>query len=302
MTMDWDLLRLFLAVARAGSLSAAARRLEVSQPTLSRRMAELEAVLGATLFIRTRDGYRPTEIGDRLLEQAETVERTVNMVRGGALGGQGPLCGTVQVAAGEWASRFLARNLHRIVGDHPGIRIELLTSLAYVSLSRQEADIAVRNRLPDAKELIQQKVGATAYAVYGHRDYVAADGIDSANCFERGRWVSFDESHEHLRSARWVQERIGNRPLSVRCDSSRAILDALQGRAGLALLPCFVGDGEADMVRVTDVAYRSDLFLVAHPDSRGLPHVDAVWRGLVALYRAERGELGCDTLVAAEPA
>ena len=287
--MDWDLLRLFLAVARAGSLSAAARRLALSQPTLGRRMAELEKALGITLFVKTRDGYRLTEQGTRLLAHAEATERSVAALR--LTDGEGPVSGTVRVAAGEWASHFLGLHLRRVLGAHPCIRVELLTSLSYISLTRQEADIAVRNQLPEAKELVQQKVGATAFAVYAHRDYLEEDGVDAENCFARGRWVSFDAGNEHLRTARWVRGRIGGRALAVRCTSSRAILDAILGRAGLGLLPRFVGDAAPGLVRVIDLAFLSDLYLVAHPDARKMPHVDAVWRGVSALYREERPRL-----------
>jgi len=155
MDISWEDARLFLAVAEAGTLSAAARQLGVGQPTVSRRLAELEAELGEPLFTRSTDGVRPTAFGQTLLEPAQRMaEWAAELSRVADKRGE-PLEGAVTITAPPGvASDFLVPFAAWLRSAHEGLRLDVRSSVRYLDLARREADLALRLQRPDAKDLV----------------------------------------------------------------------------------------------------------------------------------------------------
>ena len=298
MTPNWDDLRLFAAIAAEGSLSAAGRRLKLSQPTMGRRLQALEERMGAKLlerlgggpggnYVLTPKGAELLPLVERMVEAGEAVERARPDFAEDATG-------TVRVASGPLTIRFIARRLPELLDALPGIEIELCSSYSLINLSRREADIALRNRRPEEGRLAMRALPQPSYAVFGAKTYIARHQMAAtAARYEECRWIGFDDTRGHSESLLWLTAKIGRAP-HVRCSNASAILDALIAGAGLAVLPCFLGAEEPALVQLTapiDDLDREGLWLVLHEDMRDRPRVRLVADRIAALFQRHRHQL-----------
>jgi len=174
MEPDWDDLKVFLAVARGESLSAAAKALKRDPATIGRRVARLEEALGAALFVRTPAGYGLTEAGGRLQTHAETVEQAVAQGAEALRGSPGQLTGQVRIGAPDGAATYLLpRVCAAIRAEHPGLDLQIVALPGPVNLSRREADFAVTVTPPTAGRLTVQKITDYRLHLAAHGDYLA---------------------------------------------------------------------------------------------------------------------------------
>jgi len=199
--LDWTLVRSYLAVIDAGSVSAAARATSGHQPTLSRHLAELEAQLGVSLFERTGRGVRPTAVGLAVLPAARQMQEAAEALARSVARGREATRGTVRITASQVVATWL---LPPLVAEfqraEPDIAIELVASNAVQNLLRREADIAVRMLRPDQGSLIARKVGEVGVGAYAHVDYLAAHGMPRAPAdLARHRLVGYDKDDTILR-------------------------------------------------------------------------------------------------------
>lgn len=294
--MQWNDVRTFLAVAESGSLSAAARRLKLSQPTVGRRIQAIERSLGMSLFDRRPDGLALTAAGAELLPVAADMARAADTIERQRPALEGSLAGVVRIAAGGWMSRFLSGHALELTAGLPGLEIEVFNAYQFANLARREADLALRNRRPEDGKLAVRRLPHPLYAVYGHRRYVQDNPKARTEArFRACRWVGFDETNAHLPTARWLSARLRQTP-ALRCTQAVNILDGIKGRVGLGVIPCFVGDQEADLVRVSAPLAddRSQLWLVIHEDLRQAPRVRAVVDRVVDLFDRHRRLLAPD--------
>src|SRR5271156_957688 len=204
-SMDWDDVRVFLAVARHGSLRAAGRALGLSQPTVGRRLAAFEATFGGpTLFDRPPEGLRLNAAGDALISVAEELESAALALERRRAAASPALSGTVRVSVGEWGGGFLARHLDQSgeTGLPPTLTLALVESWETANLARRDADLALRHGIPEGGNLYVSKVGVIACAVYRR--------TGGADCHPlRGAaWVTYPEEQTHILSARWVAEQM----------------------------------------------------------------------------------------------
>ena len=173
----WHLWRAFLAASRGGSLSAAARSLGLTQPTLGRQIAALEGLLGLPLFTRSPDGLRPTERALSLLPHAEAMAAAAASLLRAASGPEDALQGRIRLAASEaMGGLVLPSMLARFRNAHPGIDIELSLSDRNEDILRHDADLAVRNTIPTQAALISLRVGEVPVRLFAHEDYVRRHG------------------------------------------------------------------------------------------------------------------------------
>ena len=294
MTMNWDDMRVFLAVARDGSLSAAARHLKVTQPTVGRRLGQLESDLGTRLFDRLPDGFVPTQAGDELLPIAEDKEKAAHALQRRQATLADTVSGTVRLSVFEVPAQFVTMHLPAIRANLPEIEIELSVNHMNANLSRREADLVLQVCLPDTPGLIARKLGELSYAVYGSRAYVAATPAARGNKrYQDCEWVAFDDDHVYFDGQTWLREKLAGRAPAIRMNNGHAIHDAVRNGAGLGVLPCFAGDSDPDLVRLTAPiqGVESDLNLVVHRDLKRVPSVRAVMDELVRLFKQEAPRL-----------
>ena len=294
MTMNWDDMRVFLAVARDGSLSAAARHLKVTQPTVGRRLGQLESDLGTRLFDRLPDGFVPTQAGDELLPIAEDKEKAAHALQRRQATLADTVSGTVRLSVFEVPAQFVTMHLPAIRANLPEIEIELSVNHMNANLSRREADLVLQVCLPDTPGLIARKLGELSYAVYGSRAYVAATpAARGIKRYQDCEWVAFDDDHVYFDGQTWLREKLAGRAPAIRMNNGHAIHDAVRNGAGLGVLPCFAGDSDPDLVRLTAPiqGVESDLNLVVHRDLKRVPSVRAVMDELVRLFKQEAPRL-----------
>ena len=279
---EWDDIRHFLAVARSGSTLAAARALKVSQTTTARRVAALEARLGAALFERRQAGYALTEAGTALLPQAEAVAAAAGAfdLAAGALAREAS--GTVRLSAGTLLAITilppLLRDLHEA---HPGVRIELDTRDDLADLATGEADVALRvaSRLEGAG-LVGRKVANDPWAVYCSRSYADAHGRPTRRADLHGHaFVGGGEPKVWDMYRAWLVDNGLEQAVTMQLGSSAGLLSAVRAGTGLAALPCLVADREADLIRClppSPSTHTRGVWLLTHERVRHAPRVRAV--------------------------
>lgn len=285
--LDWDDLRVLGAVVAAGSLSKAADELELAQPTVGRRLDRLEEALGVPVVRRTSQGCSPTEAGKTLLPLVRRMEAAAGEVSQFARLVSHQLSGTVRVAVSELTAHLLLPHLADILSEAPGLRLELVAGLGFVSLERGEADLAFRSRPPEGDAWVVQALETVRFAIYGAETYVAQhpEALDPEQRWQACRWITFSES-QGSRSSQFVRERL-SRPADLMFSSSLLILESVRRGLGLGVFPTQVGDREPGLVRVSEAleGIGFPAYLVMHPSARREPRVRWVARRLTEVLR-----------------
>jgi len=260
--MNWDDLRLFLAVARTGSISGAARQLGVQHSTVSRRMRQFEEKLGARLIERKKTGYELTPAGEEIKASAQRIEREVLGVDGAFLGKDTSLVGSLRVTAiNNMATSVFMPMFARFSKQHPRVDLHVMVSNTDASLSQREADVAIRltNSPPDT--LIGKRILTVASTAYGSREYLAQTR-------QQGRepqWLGVECCEFHKT---WTRQCCGDQPHHFISDDTLLTLAAIKEGLGISILPCFMADTDPELERVCepDPAYDLGLWVLLHPD------------------------------------
>ncbi|MFD1627270.1 LysR family transcriptional regulator [Azospirillum griseum] len=278
--MDWDDLRVFLEVARGGSLSAAARTLRLSHATVGRRLAALEAGLGRTLMERRPDGHRLTDDGEAVRALAEAMDERAQAIlrREGAGGG---LSGTVRVTMTQaMADRFLVPRLGSLRAAHPDLDLEIITDNRTLSLARREADLAIRLARPRQGELIGRRLATLGYGLYTIPG--APDTL-----------IGYDETLADLPEAQWLAQHGGGRRMGFRANSVLGQLAATLAGFGIAFLPCLLAAGEPGLIRLPlpGPPLTREAWLLVHRDRKDVPRVRAVLDHIATVFARDRALL-----------
>lgn len=289
-TLNWDDMRVFLAVVRKRTLSAAARSLKVTQPTVGRRLRALEESLGARLFDRLPDGFAPTAAGEELIPLAEEMERTAEALQRRQASLADQVSGTVRLSVTELTAQFLAGRMTYLRERLPDIEFEIAESHLYANLSKREADLVLRECMPDQPGLIVRKLGEFRYAVYGSANYVRTHPqVNTESRYANCDWVAFDEDHAYFTQQKWLARKLGKHKAAIRVNNGSLLHAVLRNDAGLGVLPCFIGDRDPTLIRVTPplTEITSTKHIIVHPDLRRVPSVRAVMDELVDLFKRE---------------
>jgi DNA-binding transcriptional LysR family regulator len=276
--VDWNDLKYFLEVARGGSLTHAAGVLRVSQSTVGRRIAELEARLSTRLFARHQTGYHLTDEGRELLGRAEAVEDNMLAFERGASGLSPGVSGMVRLATSDnLASDLVIPALPRFVARHPQLRLEIVTTTAAVELGRRDADLALRLVRPSHGNLKARRLGAMSYGVYGHRDYLARHPAPDGDPLAGRAMITWDEAHAHLPAAQWLAKRAPDAHVVLAVSTLRAQIAAARAGLGLAIIPDFlVTDPALERVLAPGDVFSDGVWLVMHADLAASSRVRAV--------------------------
>jgi len=291
--LDWNDVQFFLAIARAATLAGAARALKVEHTTVGRRLVAMESALGAKLFLRTPDGFRPTRMAEEILPVAEQAEAALMQIERIALADDERAEGTVRVTTSESFAGLLGRWLAELRAKHPRITVDLLTGNARLDLSRREADLAVRFAATTEGTLVCRRVATVGWAVYASRSYVEARGPLPASGEMRGHDViGFGESLAQVPGALWIKKYARGANMVMQSGSLPAAVTAALANLGVAVLPCYLANPEPSLVRLTpDVVGTRDAFLVVHPDLARVARVRVVLNFLVERFAANQALL-----------
>lgn len=245
--MEWSDLRVFLAIAREGTLGAAARTLKLTQPTMGRRLRALEAALGHELFQRTSDGLVLTDEGSTLLGHAERMEEEALAIERRLAGQAQQLEGTLRLTASDWfGTHVLTPVLAEFSTRHPQVAVELLTDARFLSLSRREADVAFRIRPFDEGDVVSRKLLHVRYGAYlrqGLAHPSAGDGGGSA-------LLALDSAFSGSPDDSWLQSMLPAARTVFRSNSRDVQARMCAAGVGIAVLPIPLGDRTAGIERV----------------------------------------------------
>ncbi len=289
-SIAWDDMRTVLAIAQAGSLSGAARELGVSHATVFRRLGAIEQRLGVKLFDRGRDGYAPTSAGEDVAEAAGRIEAEVVGVERRVAGRDLLPSGTLRVTTTDTLLNGL---LSPIFADfrrsYPEISLEIAVSNVLLSLSRREADLAVRPTQSPPENLVGRRVGSIAQAVYGASAVFARDGETPA--LEAVDWIGPDETLWYRQLDAWMKEQGHDAQCHYRVDSLQGMLAGVRDGIGVAVLPCYLADGDARLVRLSDTLpeLANDLWLLTHPDLRRVERIRTFMEFVATAVRERAG-------------
>jgi DNA-binding transcriptional LysR family regulator len=278
--MDWDDFRHFLAVARSGSLTAAARELKSSPATVGRRVTALEKKLGARLFDRRQNGYSLTEGGELVRAKAQDMEDAIAAAEREALGRDLRATGKVRVTASDdIAAHVIGPSMGQFRRLYPGILLEIVARIDVVNLSRREADIALRGVRPTTGDVVVRPAGVWPYGLYASRDYCEAHGLGSGR-FDLARLsiITWTEPYAHLRGGPWFAKHARGAAIALRSDSARVHFAACKSSAGVAILPSRIADIDSELVCLlpSEQVLSLELLLVVHRDLARTARIRAV--------------------------
>ena len=267
MGISWDDHRFFLAIARAGTLTAAAAALSVSQPTVSRRLEAIERKLGARLFQRTRKGYELTEGGAELFETVARVEEELAEADRSVFGRDQSIAGVLRFTSTEtFLNGYLGRHVWEFLQENSAVEIQLICTDTTLSLGRSEADLAIRFTEKPPETLVGQRLGKVAYAIYA----AAGPTGDRFSCMERARWEWIGMHTESFNRTIFGTFSPSSKP-KHRVDSVSAMCGMVRAGLGVSILPCYTADPDPELRRIDPnplIDSRFDMWVLYHPNAR----------------------------------
>lgn len=275
--MEWSDVRLFLAIAREGTLGAAARRLGLTQPTMGRRLRALEASIGQTLFQRTADGFVLTDEGAVALGHAERMEEEAIALQRELTGQDRRLTGMLRLSSSDWfGTHVLAPVLTEFARCHPNVLVELITDSRLLDLSRREADLVFRIHPFTEPEVISRRLMHVSYGLY------APAGVDAGAV----RWgdggglglITMDEAFSGMPDVAWLRRGLPNARIVLRSNNREVQAALCAGGGGLAVLPRPLGDRVAGLRRIDtpEPPPGRDTWVGYHRDLRRLTRLRAL--------------------------
>lgn len=276
--LNWNDIRILLALERCATLVEAAALLGVDPTTVARRLAAAEDALGARLFVRAHGRFRPTASGEAVLERARAVEEAAMALENVLGAGSTAVGGVVRLASVEaLIAWFLVPRLGVLRQRHPDLTLELVGGPRNVSFARGEADLAVRLGRVASDEVVVRRLGELGYGVFGHRALVARFAGD-AERLRTAPWLGYDDSLADTPEARWLAGRLDDARPVLRFTTLHPLISALRAGLGMGLVPiCMAGD-LPELVRVDGPAptLSRELWLALHPNLRQTARVRAV--------------------------
>ncbi len=292
--LPWDDLQSFLAIARHGTLSAAARALGVTQTTMGRRLTAMEGRAGARLLSRTPGGFVLTPAGEAVMGNVERIEAEALAVERRINGRDIRLEGVVRVTSVEiLAVDVLTTAFAALQRDHPGIVLDVAADARSLSLARREADIAVRLARLTQQDLAVRRLGTLGFGVYASAAYLDRHGMPDLAAGAPGHGVILNIAEAmHLPEMGWFAGMTQQARLAMRHNSRYGQRAAAEAGMGLVALSRFMGDA-APLVRIAtpEPCPAREIFLAVHQDIRHTPRIRAVTEVIAATLKAEAARL-----------
>src|SRR6516164_549891 len=284
---QWDDVRFFLAAAREGSLSGAARVLGVGHVTVGRRLAFLEKRLGVKLLNRTPDGYAVTSAGQAILRQSAAMEAAALDLERAAAGRDLLAAGSVRITTTEaLAYRIIVPAIASLRKSHPDLYVVVLAGVRSLDVARREADLAVRFARPTASEVVLRSLGKVGFSLYASRHYIAEHGTPERGKGLGGHQLITFTGAPAATSPFFLGESLENASTAMQCDNPLIQMQAAREGIGIAELACFLGD-QSELLRVwpSEPPLLRPVWLLVHQDLRSSTRVKLVSAAIVDAFR-----------------
>jgi len=283
--MNWDDLRYVLSIARSGTLTEAAKRLEVNQTTVSRRLESIEKSLGVRIFKKTPTGIVLTANGNELLPDAEQIELLINNVQRNILGKDLKLSGplritTIDVSAIYDNSLFISFNK-----CYPDVMLEISNSYTPQNLTKREADIAIRWTNHPPEHLVGRKLTEINYGLYAHENIHVKFGSDFKNI--NYPWLDWDDSMGANVTKRWMSKQVPNAKIVAKLDSAVAMIQSVRNGFGVSFIPKIYANEMPELICIYEPGkeFNVDIWVLTHPDLRNTARVSAFMSHAFAYYK-----------------
>ena len=292
--MNWDDLKIFLALSRQGSARAAADKLGLHHSTITRRIEAFEAAQKTHLFDRLHTGYRLTAAGEALLHSVIRVEEEINGIERNLLGQDADLRGDIQVTMpAAIATHLLMPDIVHIMDSYPDINVKVLISYSLLSLTKRETDIAIRLTDTPPEHLVGRKVIRYHTAIYASKQYLETHDFstDPRGTRPKPHWIGWNYPKPCLE---WIQEsQFPHLKPRGYFNNVLAQLAAVKTGLGIAKLPCFIGDKEPSITRVPpkDSLAFQDIWILTHKDLLSTARIQLFMDFIGAAFRSKRAEL-----------
>ena len=285
--VNWDDLKIFLAVARRGSARAAAEQLDIHHSTIARRIEAFESTQNVQLFHRTTTGYRLTPAGESLLASVVRIEQEVNCIERNILGRDAELKGEIRVTMPDvLAANLLMPDLVAFMDTYPEIDLKVLVSYSMLSLAKREADVAIRLSDRPAEHLIGRKAIRYHVATYASKAYLQRYPLPDKT--EGAHWIGWDFP---MPKAEWIrQSNFPAVPSRGHFNNVLVQLAAVKAGVGMARLPCFIGDVEPSLQRVppgNDEPFH-DIWILTHKDLLSTARIQVFMDFVAAAFKQKQ--------------
>lgn len=275
--MSWDLYRYFLAVAETGSLSAAARQLSVSQPTVGRQISELEARLETRLFERASHGYFLTAAGQQIKSKIGETAAGFQDIESQIRGMDKSLSGLIRFSATEgFGSYWLTPKISEFQKNYPNIRFELTLDISIIDLRKRESDVALRLVNPRSSDLIGRRVGKAGFGLYGSREYLERRGYpQSVDDLKNHDFIGWQQIRDNIALMKALSEIVGEANIKFQCNTVAAQIAAVNNGIGLFLAPHYLVPKDDMIVRLfpDKINQSIDMWLLTHRDLIGTSRI-----------------------------
>jgi DNA-binding transcriptional LysR family regulator len=271
--LDWDDLRFFLSVATNGSISGAAKQLRTSHSTVLRRLASLEQKLGAHLFKRLPGGYTITQAGEHLRERLTGVTEQIESAQRQLSGLDTRASGTIRVTSTDTLMHgLLMPLLAEFRRAHKEIRLQVVVNNTFLSLTKREADVAIRPTSRPSENLVGRKVGRIQTALYASKVYWKANGKKAS---AEHPWVVPDDSLAHLAQAKWAVKHVSAQRIAASVDTLLGMASAVRAGIGIGMLLTLLADHDDQLVRIgkPEPALDTDVWILTHADLKHVPRM-----------------------------
>lgn len=278
--LDWNDIPVLLALARAGSMREAARRLGITTSTISRHLAAAEKKLQARLFIRTPDGYKPTDSGQVFLSAAESIEGSIHELIAITSEASEGVAGEVRVTSVDVIlNGWVVHRLPALRARYPRLHVAAIADNHVLSFTRDEADLAIRAVRPqEDAALLMRRIGSLGMAVYGAGAFSGVPRDD----WHTLPWLTYYNDLAQTVEMKWLAHAIPAARVAFRCSSVTMLAEACAAGLGVALLPCMIAESTG-LVRLSDAPeYQRDLWLLKHRQTANIRRFRAVADWIVA--------------------
>lgn len=270
--LSWDDFKLVKTIADCKGMAGAAKNLKVNHSTVFRQLSQVEKNLGVALFERHRNGYELTPAGEEMTSLAQRMDDDVANFTRKLAGQEMAPAGELRITTNDvLLTHLLAPLLARYGKQYPDIRLDIVLANQALSLSKRDADVAIRATDSPPEALVGRRIADLAWALYGHvSDFPQeAKAPEMAELYQ-SRWVAFSEGFSASRTARFIHERVSTERIALKLNTVLGLTEAIENQIGIGPLPCFIGDTHLKLVRLTpplpEIA--SSLWLLTHPDLR----------------------------------
>ena len=273
--VDWDKLRIFHAVADKGSLTHAGEVLHLSQSAVSRQIRALEESLNVTLFHRHARGLILTEQGELLFDATQQMAKRLDATAARIRDSEDEVFGELRVTTND---TLLVHMLTPIFASfraaYPEIRLDVVISNQSLSLSKRDADVAIRASDRPGDTLVGRRMASIAWGIYGSAAQNIAGPLDPAD-LRRYDWIGFSDNLGAIKPAKWLRERVGEEKIIYRVNTVLGLAEAAAAGMGLALLPCFIAAVTPGLVQLMgrQGELEAGLWLLTHPDIKATARV-----------------------------